>query len=103
VAAPAFSVRFIRSTGVSTPAYLVPANMVAVVRQLTFVGAGLGAIGAAAYGSFASPSEAFFQGVSGANSLLEWQGRVVVQAGEEFHMSCSSSCAMTAHGYLLTA
>ena len=102
MAPPVFSTRFIRFTGVATPAYVVPAGFVAVVRQLTYVGGGPGINCAAAYGDVSAPLEAFFQAVQAANTVTLFDGRIVLDEGESFFMSSAAAAAMTAHGYKLS-
>ena len=102
MAIPVFSTRFIATTNIQpAPSYVVPAGYRAVVRCMTF-------------GPAPGANVTFFAKINGvvvfySGSLLgtsvdtaEWQGRVVLNAGESLVLSSSLPLNGYAGGYLLT-
>lgn len=97
-----YSARFIKATGVLSPFYTVAPGVLIVIRQLTWVGTVDNGECTAEFEL--PPGEVFVRGrILAANGFyFQWQGRIVLYAGESFGMKLSDPGAMTAHGYVLT-
>lgn len=85
-----------------TGAFLVPTGFVLVVRDVElFESSPGGALVELAAGG-GTVFAAFGPNLTTTYNHYSWQGRVVVQAGDQFEVNASLACNVLAMGYLLT-
>jgi hypothetical protein len=108
MALPVYSVRFLSRRNLTGGAtYLVPAGMVAVVRDIdafdgSLTGDNVLQVSGASGSTFAFWRSPVAIGAANAGNAYAWRGRQILNAGEELQLNADSGLDVAVSGYLLT-